>query len=59
MSRALAIRPGEQRFSAAIMRPNPATPINFVEKPVHNHKQNNDRDKAGRCLQVERWNSFP
>jgi len=40
------------------MRPNPATPINFVEKPVHNHEQNNDRDKAGRCLQVERWNTF-
>src|SRR5260370_16498918 len=40
------------------MRPNPATPINFVEKPVHYHEQNNDRDKAGRCLQVERRNTF-
>jgi hypothetical protein len=29
-----------------------------VEKPVHNHEQNNDRDQAGRCLQVERWNTL-
>jgi hypothetical protein len=58
LSRAFAIRTGEQRFSTAVMRSNPPTPINLVKKPVHNHKQNNDGEKPGRCLQVERWNAF-
>jgi hypothetical protein len=29
-----------------------------VKKPVHNHKQNDDSQKPGRSLQVERWNTF-
>jgi len=53
LSKALAIRIGEQRFFPAVMRSNPATPVNPVKKPVHNHKQNDDREKPGRSLQFE------
>jgi len=58
LSRALAIRIGEQRFFPAVMRSNPPTPVNSVKKPVHNHKQNDDCEKARRSLQLERWNTF-
>jgi hypothetical protein len=58
LSRALVIRIGEQRFFSAVMRPNPSTPVNPVKKPVHNHKQNDDCEKAGRGLHLERGNTF-
>jgi hypothetical protein len=57
-SRALATRIGKQHVFTAVMRSNPSTPINPVKKPVHNHKQNDDCEKPGRSLQVERWNTF-
>src|SRR5881296_1891457 len=45
----------KQRFAPAIMGPNPAAPVNFVEEPIHDHKQNvlaqllhdSDRDEPG------------
>ena len=36
------------------MRPNPAAPVNLVEKPVHDHEQNDDREQTRRRLQIER-----
>jgi hypothetical protein len=58
LSRALAIRIGEQHFFTAVMGPNPPAPVDPVKKPVHDHKQNDDCEKPGRSLQVERWNTF-
>src|SRR5207302_10458990 len=43
-----------QRFAAAIVRTDPAAPINFVEKPIHDHEQHHDREQSSRGLQVER-----
>ena len=44
----------EQRFAPAIVRADPAAPINLVKEPVHNHEQNDNGEKSGRGLQVER-----
>ena len=44
----------EQRFAPAIMRADPAAPINLVKEPVHDHEQNDDGEKSGRGLQIER-----
>jgi hypothetical protein len=57
-SRALVIRIGEQRFFPAVMRSNPPTPVNSVKKPVHNHKQNDDCEKARCSLQLRALEHF-
>jgi hypothetical protein len=46
----------EQRFASAIMGPNPAAPVNFVEEPIHDHKQNDHCEQSGRGLQVQSRN---
>jgi hypothetical protein len=53
LSRALAIRIGEQRLLTAVMRSNPLTPVNPVKEPVHDYKQNDDCEKPCRSLQFE------
>src|SRR5882724_64233 len=40
----------EKRFAAAIVRSDPAAPVNFVEEPVHDHEQHHDGEKSGRSL---------
>ena len=47
-------RPREKRFAAAIVRPDPAAPINLVEEPVHDHEQHDDREQSGGGLQIQR-----
>src|SRR4029453_5626490 len=48
------LRTLEQRFTPAIVRANPAAPINLVEEPVHDHEQNDYREQSGCGLQIER-----
>src|SRR5438094_9176678 len=43
----------EQRFAPAIMRANPAAPVNLVEEPIHDHKQHNHGEQSGRGLQMQ------
>ena len=40
------------------MRANPAAPINLVEKPIHDHEQDDDGEQAGRGLQIQRRHAF-
>src|SRR5437588_1571174 len=46
----------EQRFAPAIMRANPAAPVNLVEEPSHDHKQHNHGEQSGRGLQMHGGN---
>jgi len=41
-------------FAAAIVRADPAAPINFVEEPIHDHQQDDDCEQSGGGLQIER-----
>src|ERR1700737_3865589 len=41
-----------------IVHPNPAAPINFMEKPVHYYQEDDDRQQPGRGLQIESWNAL-
>ena len=43
----------EESFAPAIVRPDPAAPINLVEEPVHDDEQHDDGEEACGGLQVE------
>jgi ubiquinone/menaquinone biosynthesis C-methylase UbiE len=43
----LGARVRQQIFSAAIVCPDPSAPINFMEKPVHDHEQHDHGEEAG------------
>ena len=40
----------QQRFPPAIVSANPAAPVNLVEKPIHDHEQNDHGKQSGRRL---------
>src|SRR5438105_6009722 len=52
----IAGRSVEQRFAPAIMGPNPAAPVDLVEEPIHDHKQNDHCEQSGRGLQMQGGN---
>src|SRR5438132_10862040 len=49
----IAGRGVEQRFAPTIMDTNPAAPVNFVEEPIHDHKQDDHCEQSGRGLQMQ------
>ena len=55
-SAAVSIR--EQRFAAAIVRANPAAPVNFVKEPIHDHEQDDNGEQPSRSLQIQSGHAF-